>query len=339
VLTRHDVPLAGLTTLRLGGPARLLVEVTSEAELVEAVTAHPGALLVGGGSNLVPPDEGVDEVVLVRTTGIAHDGDDLVVQAGEDWDALVASTLADGRTGLEALSGIPGTVGAAPIQNIGAYGAEVASAVVSVRVLDRRTGEVEELPAEACGFRYRSSAFKADPGRRVVLAVRLRLPVGTTSAPIRYAELARVLGVQLGDTAPASDVRAAVLDLRRSKGMVLDADDPDTVSAGSFFTNPVVATAPAGAPSWPDPSGGLKVSAAWLIEQAGFGRGWGDGRVGLSTKHALALVNRGGATTAELLGVARVLRDGVKDRFGITLVPEPVVVGNHRDDPLASERR
>jgi UDP-N-acetylmuramate dehydrogenase len=335
VLTRQDVPLSELTTLRLGGPARLVLEATTEDELVEAVTAHPGALLLGGGSNVVAPDEGVDDVVLVRTRGMQHDGTDLMVQAGEDWDALVATTLEHGHVGLEALSGIPGTVGASPIQNVGAYGSEVATVVVSVRALDRRTGLVSDLPADACGFRYRNSAFKADPGRWVVLAVRFRLPQGTQSTPVRYAELARALGVPLGDSAPASAVRQAVLALRRSKGMVLDQDDPDSVSAGSFFTNPVVLTAPDGAPAWPEANGGMKVSAAWLIEQAGFGKGWGDGRVGLSTKHTLALVNRGGATTAELIGVARQVRDGVLERFGITLVPEPVVVGRHGDDPLA----
>jgi UDP-N-acetylmuramate dehydrogenase len=192
---------------------------------------------------------------------------------------------------------------------------------------------VAELPASACGFSYRHSLFKAEPGRRVVLAVRLRLARGAASAPVRYAELARALGVELGSTAPAVEVREAVLGLRRGKGMVLDPADPDSVSAGSFFTNPVVPQAPDGAPSWPA-DGGVKVSAAWLIEQAGFGKGWGEGAVGLSTKHTLALVNRGGATSAELLGVARAVREGVRARFGITLVPEPVVVGSHRDDPL-----
>jgi UDP-N-acetylmuramate dehydrogenase len=334
VVTRYDVPLAELTTLRLGGAARTLVEAATEAELVEAVTARPGAVLLGGGSNVVLPDAGLDEVVLVRTRGVHHDGTDLVVQAGEDWDALVATTLAHGHVGLEALSGIPGTVGAAPIQNIGAYGGEIASTVLSVRALDRRTGVVEELPREACGFRYRHSAFKAEPGRWVVLAVRLRLGSGTESAPVRYAELAAALGVEVGATAPAVDVREAVLRLRRGKGMVLDPTDPDSVSAGSFFTNPVLPEAPPGAPSWPD-AGGVKVSAAWLIEQAGFGKGWGEGRAGISRKHTLALVNRGGATTAELLGVARAVRDGVRERFGVTLVPEPVVVGSRQGDPLA----
>jgi UDP-N-acetylmuramate dehydrogenase len=269
----------------------------------------------------------VPTVVLVRTRGVEEYGDDLVVSAGEDWDALVARTVADGRVGLEALSGIPGTVGASPIQNVGAYGADVAAVVVSVRVLDRRTGEVHDLTAEQCGFSYRHSLFKAEPGQRVVLSVRLRLGRDELGAPVRYAELAGRLGVALGDRAPAAAVRDAVLALRRGKGMVLDPADPDSVSAGSFFTNPVVAQAPPGAPSWPEADGRVKVSAAWLIEQSGFGKGWGTGRAGLSSKHTLAVVNRGGATADELLAVARAVRDGVRERFGITLVHEPVVVG------------
>jgi len=327
VLTRYGVPLADLTTLRVGGPAGLLLEARTEDELVEAATTHPAALVLGGGSNVVLPDAGVPEVVLVRTTGVQEDGGDLVVAAGEDWDSFVARTVADGRVGLEALSGIPGTVGASPIQNVGAYGADVASVVVAVRVLDRRTGEVGELAARECGFGYRHSAFKADPGRWLVLAVRFRLGEGELGAPVRYAELAARLGVALDARAPARAVREAVLALRRGKGMVLDPADPDSVSAGSFFTNPVVEVAPPGAPSWPDTSGRVKVSAAWLIEQAGFGKGWGEGRAGLSSKHTLAVVNRGGATAEELLEVARAVRAGVRDRFGITLVHEPVVVG------------
>jgi UDP-N-acetylmuramate dehydrogenase len=318
-------PLAPLTTLRLGGPARRLLECTTEDELVAAVA--PGVFVLGGGSNVVLPDEGLDTVALVRTRGIVRTGTRLEVQAGEDWDGLVRHALQEGLVGLEAMSGIPGTVGAGPVQNIGAYGAEVAGSVVSVRALDRTSGEVAELPAAACGFSYRHSAFKAEPGRWVVLSVVLELAEGERSAPVRYAELARVLGVELGETAPAQAVRDAVLALRRGKGMVLDPDDPDSVSAGSFFTNPLVAQAPEGAPSWPDPSGLVKQSAAWLIERSGFGKGWGDGRIGLSGKHTLALVNRGGGTTAELLEVARAVRDGVRERFGIELVNEPVIVG------------
>lgn len=324
MLSRTDVPLAPLTTLRLGGPARNLVECESSADLRQAVQERPEAFVLGGGSNVVLPDDGLDEVVLVRNRGI----EGLRVQAGEDWDGFVAHTLAEGFAGLEALSGIPGTVGASPIQNIGAYGAEVATSVVSVEVFDRRSEQVVELPSAACGFGYRTSVFKSSPGRWVVLSVRFDLERSSHSAPVRYAELAGVLGIEVGDVASATDVRAAVLNLRRSKGMVIDPSDPDSVSAGSFFTNPLVAVEPVGAPSWPDASGLVKVSAAWLIQQAGFDKGWGEGRVGLSSKHALAFVNRGGATSAELLAAARQVREAVRERFGIELHNEPVIVGD-----------
>ena len=323
MLPRTDVPLAPLTTLRLGGPARTLLVCESAADLVEAVRAHPDAVVLGGGSNVVLPDAGLDEVVLVRNRGLSG----LAAEAGESWDELVTYTLAEGYVGLEALSGIPGTVGAGPIQNIGAYGAELSSCLSSVLAYDTTSGTEVELTAAECGFGYRHSRFKATPGRWVVLSVRLSLERGTLSAPVRYAELAAVLGVAVGDRAPVADVREAVLALRRGKGMVLDPADPDSVSAGSFFTNPLVPVAPPGAPSWPDPSGLVKVSAAWLVEHSGFGKGWGDGRAGLSSKHVLALVNRGGATTAEVLALARQVRDGVRATFGITLVNEPVIVG------------
>ncbi len=316
------VPLAPLTTLHLGGSAATLLRCESSDELVDAVRAHPAALILGGGSNVVLPDQGLDEVILVRSLGV----DGLTVQAGEDWDSFVASTLADGYAGLEALSGIPGTVGASPIQNIGAYGGELASVIDSVDVFDRTAGEVLRLGAGECGFGYRTSRFKQQPQRWVVLSVTFALSRGTQSSPIGYAELAETLGTSIGQTAPAAEVRQAVLTLRARKGMVVDQVDPDSVSAGSFFTNPVVDTAPAGAPSWPV-EGGVKVSAAWLIQQAGFDKGWGQGRIGVSSKHALALVNRGGGTSAELLDVARLIRDAVRDRFGITLANEPLLVG------------
>jgi UDP-N-acetylmuramate dehydrogenase len=315
--------LAPLTTLRVGGPAGLALECTTAADLVDAVRSHPTAFVLGGGSNVVLPDAGLDEVVLVRNRGISG----LTVQAGEDWDGFVRSSLADGYVGLEALSGIPGTVGASPIQNIGAYGSEVSSLVSSVLAFDTVADQVVDLPAAACGFRYRSSVFKQAPSRWVVLSVTFALTRGTSSAPVRYAELAGTLGIDLGDCAPAASVREAVLGLRRSKGMVLDPLDPDSVSAGSFFTNPLVVVAPEGAPSWPDASGLVKVSAAWLIERSGFSKGWGTGPAGLSSKHTLALVNRGSATSADLLAVARTVRDGVAERFGIILVNEPVIVG------------
>ena len=317
------VPLAPLTTLRVGGPAATLWECTSAAALVEAVSDCPSAFVLGGGSNVVLPDAGLPEVVLVRSRGIAG----LTVEAGEDWDGFVAWSLGEGYVGLEALSGIPGTVGAAPIQNIGAYGAEIAGSISSVRVWDSGSASVVDLSAAECAFSYRQSLFKG-AHRWVVLSVTFDLVRGSVSAPVRYAELAALLGIAVGQAAPAGEVRSAVLELRGRKGMVLSATDPDSVSVGSFFTNPLVPVAPAGAPSWPDGSGRVKVSAAWLIEQSGFAKGWGDGPAGLSSKHTLALVNRGGATAAQVLAVARQIRAGVLDRFGIELVPEPVIVGD-----------
>jgi UDP-N-acetylmuramate dehydrogenase len=325
------VPLAPLTTLRLGGPADRLVEARTERELVDAVRAG-AALVLAGGSNVVVADEGVPgTVVLVRTRGIERDGERLVVQAGEDWDPLVARCVAAGLQGFECLSGIPGSAGASPIQNVGAYGQDVAETVEWVRVYDREAGEVRTLAAAECGFAYRTSTFK-HRDRWVVLAVGYRLRESDTSGPLRYAELARRLGVPLGGHAPLPAVREAVLGLRRGKGMVIDPGDPDSVSAGSFFTNPILeperfAALPGDPPAFPEPDGRVKTSAAWLIERAGFGRGHGDGRVGISSKHTLALVNRGGATTAELLALARRIAAGVREAFGVELVPEPVLVG------------
>ena len=332
MLERSDVPLAPLTTLRLGGPARRLLSAYDEPEIVAAVRSLPGALVLGGGSNVVLPDAGVDTVVLVRShglTGRRHDGRVLIeVAAGEDWDGLVEVCVADGLVGLEALSGIPGTVGASPVQNIGAYGCDVARTVVAVRAFDTRADRVVTLATQECGFAYRHSAFKAEPGRWVVLSVVFALTEGGRGTPVQYAELARALGVELGACAPAGAVREAVLALRRGKGMVIDPADPDSRSAGSFFTNPVLDVVPVGAPSWPEAGGRCKVSAAWLIEQAGFAKGHGDGPVGLSTKHTLALVHRGGGSTADLLALAREVRDGVRAVFGVELEPEPVLVGD-----------
>jgi UDP-N-acetylmuramate dehydrogenase len=328
--------LAELTTLRLGGPGREVVTAAREDELVAAVTEADGrgvpVLLVGGGSNLVVADEGFDgRVVLVRTRGVDGEGGRVRVAAGEPWDELVAATVADGRGGVAALSGIPGLAGATPIQNVGAYGQEVASVVSAVRVLDRRTGGVLELAPSDCGFGYRDSRFKHDPAF-VVLAVELTL--GADPPQVRYPELARSLGVEVGATAPPTDVREAVLALRRSKGMVLDPADPDTRSAGSFFTNPVLAeddprlvALPGSAPRYPAAPGRVKVSAAWLIEQAGISKGYGHGDARISTKHTLALTNRGAATTAQLLAVAGEVAGAVRARFGIDLVAEPVLVG------------
>jgi UDP-N-acetylmuramate dehydrogenase len=332
------------TTLRLGGPATAWVEATTEREVVDAVrsldAAGEPALVLAGGSNLVVADDGfAGTVVKVATAGVSADSDDpddlaclgavtVTVAAGESWDALVARAVESGWVGIEALSGIPGSVGATPIQNVGAYGQEVSETLASVRTWDRHRGELRTFAATDCGFGYRTSRFKEEPGRFVVLDVTFLLKQGTLGAPVQYAELAATLGVELGERAPLADVRAAVLKLRSGKGMVLDAEDHDTWSAGSFFTNPVVDPddVPEGAPAWPHP-GGVKTSAAWLIERAGFRKGHGSDRVGLSTKHTLALTNRGDGTTTELLALAREIRDGVEARFGIRLVNEPVLVG------------
>ncbi len=340
---RFDVPLADLTTLRLGGPAKRLVEVDDTDALVEALRSADAdgeqVLVLGGGSNVVVADEGfAGTVIKVATRGVAVESADscggatVRVSAGENWDTFVVHAIDQGWVGVEALSGIPGLVGAAPIQNVGAYGQEVAQTIAQVRVWDRVESRVRTLPLAACGFGYRTSRFKRDPARFVVLEVVLQLRLGDLGAPVGYAELARTLGLEVGERAPMPDVRAAVLDLRRGKGMVLDPDDHDTWSAGSFFTNPVLpadvaAALPAGAPRWPADDGQVKSSAAWLIEHAGFGKGYGQGPVRLSSKHTLALTNRGEATTTELLTLAREVRDGVRRTFGVTLVNEPVLVG------------
>ena len=345
MLSRPDVPLAPLTTLRLGGPAKTLVTAYDEAEVVEAVRAADASgepvLVLGGGSNVVLPDEGFPgTVVRIAARGLAarRDGDRVLLDAaaGEDWEGFVATCVADRLVGVEALSGIPGLVGGSPVQNVGAYGQEVSQTITSVRAYDRTTGTVDVLTAAQCAFAYRHSVFKGAPGRWVVLAVQFGLGEGELSAPVRYAELARRLGVEVGQRAPLGDVRDAVLALRRGKGMVVDPADPDSRSAGSFFTNPLLTAdelaslrqrVDADPPAWPEPDGRTKVSAAWLIERAGFAKGYGDGPVGISSKHTLALVHRGGGTAADLRRVAREVRDGVERAFGVRLVPEPVVVG------------
>lgn len=330
---RHDVRLADLTTLAVGGPIERLVEVEDASELVAAVRDADEAgrplLVLGGGSNVVAPDEGwPGDVVAVRTRGIARSGATLTVQAGEEWDALVAHTVVHELAGIEALAGIPGSTGATPVQNVGAYGQEVAQTITAVRVYDRAEKAERVLAPADCGFAYRDSRLKQHPGRFVVLDVTFELHAGARSRPVGYAELARRLGVEVGGTAPLADVRDAVLELRRGKGMVLDPADPDSRSAGSFFTNPVVPASRSvdGCPSWPAGDGLVKLSAAWLVEHAGFGKGTRDGRVGTSSRHSLALTTEPGATAAELLAFADRVTAAVQERFGVTLVREPTAV-------------
>ena len=334
-------PLANHTTFRLGGPARRFVEATTEKQLVDTVadcdSRGEPVLVLGGGSNVLIADEGFDgTVVKVATRGVRAEAADcsgaqLEVAAGETWDDLVARAVAAQWSGMETLSGIPGSVGAVPIQNVGAYGAEVATLIQRVRTWDRAEGAIRTFAAAECGFGYRDSRFKREKGRHLVLRVDFQLPLGELGQPVRYPELARALGVEVGQRAPAARVRETVLAIRRRKGMVLDANDHDTWSAGSFFTNPILtpeqaASLPAEAPRF-SAGEGVKTSAAWLIQHAGFPAGHGSGPARLSTRHVLALTNRGHATTADVLALAREIRDGVRERFGITLVPEANLVG------------
>jgi UDP-N-acetylmuramate dehydrogenase len=351
VTAATDALLAPLTTLRLGGRAARLVEATTEEELIRAVgdadAAGEPVLVLAGGSNVVVADAGFPgTVVRVLTRGVerADVGEQvrLVVQAGEPWDELVAAAVRDGLAGLECLSGIPGSTGATPIQNVGAYGQEVAATIERVRAWDRDARAIVDIEAGDCAFRYRSSRFRHSDSH-VVLTVTFLLRRSPLSEPLRYAELARALGAEVGDRAPLEQVREAVLALRRGKGMVIDAADPDSVSAGSFFTNPILDGAAFAAleerarerlgpgvhvPRFPADDGRVKTSAAWLIEHAGFGKGLDRGPVGISTKHALALVNRGGARTDQLVALAREIAGGVRDVFGVRVVPEPVFVGH-----------
>jgi len=348
--------LADLTTLHVGGPARKLVEARTDTELVEAVDAADAAgeplLLVAGGSNLLIADEGFDgTVVHVASEGISVAGEDacgggvVTAAAGHRFDDLVATAVRRGWAGVEALSGIPGSVGATPVQNVGAYGQEVAQTIESVRTWDRLERRQRTFVAAELRFSYRSSLLKSSrvalagghaESRYVVLDVTFQFPLRAAASEVAYPELARRLGVEVGARVSAAAVREAVLELRAGKGMVWDpADrrDHDTWSAGSFFTNPLLspgqaAALPADAPRFPGGDGLVKTSAAWLIDRAGFGKGFGaPGPATLSTKHTLAITNRGDATATDLLALARTVADGVEERFGIRLVNEPVLVG------------
>ncbi len=345
MLEELDAPLAPLTTLRLGGPARRLVTAHTDDEVIAAVRAADAAgeplLVLGGGSNLVIGDAGFPGTVLrIATTGFALDGTALELAAGEVWADAVARTVEAGLAGVEFLAGIPGSAGATPVQNVGAYGQEVAQTITEVVAYDRRADEVVTLPNAACAFSYRHSRFKADPERYVVLRVRFALEdAAGLSTPVRYAEVAKHFGVAPDERVELRAAYEAVLALRAGKGMVLDPADHDTWSAGSFFTNPVLdqeqyaaflalaAERELTAPAYPAPDGRTKTSAAWLIDRAGFGKGYGTGPATLSGKHTLALTNRGAATTEDLLALAREIRDGVRAAFGVELVNEPVMIG------------
>jgi UDP-N-acetylmuramate dehydrogenase len=342
--------LARYTTLGLGGPARRFVTAATDDDLIAAVRAADDdgepVLILGGGSNLVVADEGFPGTVIhVNTLGVRYgpqSGDlvDVTVAAGEEWDSVVAATVAEGLAGLECLSGIPGRVGATPIQNVGAYGQEVAETITTVRVLDRRGRKIIDIPNEGCGFAYRTSSFKQGSGRFVVLDVTFRLARQALSCPVQYPELAAELRVAVGGQVTVTEARTAVLKVRARKGMVIDPGDPDTRSAGSFFTNPVLDAERFTAveavakergllpvPRFEAGGGLVKLPAAWLIERAGFRRGHTGGGARVSSKHTLALVNPGDATTAELVALAREIRDGVREAFGVELEAEPTLVG------------
>jgi UDP-N-acetylmuramate dehydrogenase len=345
---RDDVPLAPLTTLELGGRARHLALAPDAAAVIEALRWARArglpVLVLGGGSNLVVADAGFAGLVIRLTSrgcSFVPVGDEVRVtaEAGEPWDALVAETVARNLAGLECLSGIPGLTGATPIQNVGAYGQEVAETIRAVRVLERGSDAVLDLPPDACAFSYRDSLFRREPDRYVVLSVTFGLRPGGAPS-LRYRELADALAGRASPT--LAEVRDAVIALRRRKSMVIDAADPNRRSVGSFFTNPIVtpevvarvgvrAGAGEAVPQWPAAAGLVKLSAGWLIERAGIVRGLRRGSVGVSTNHALALVHYGGGSTADLVALAREVRDAVRDRFGITLLPEPVLVGTALD--------
>jgi UDP-N-acetylmuramate dehydrogenase len=339
----EQVPLSSLTSLRVGPVARRVITCSTTEQIVTTLrtldqdSGSDPVLVLAGGSNVVIADDLAGlTVVRLANAAITVDGRLLRSEAGAVWDDVVVDAIGHGLGGLECLSGIPGSAGATPVQNVGAYGVEVADTLTRVRLLDRRTGQVRWALAAELGFGYRHSVLK-NSSDAVVLEVEFALDASGRSAPLRYAELSTALGVAAGERCAPADVRATVLGLRAGKGMVLDATDHDTWSVGSFFTNPVVAAGQFEAlqarhrgpvPHYPAPDG-VKLAAGWLVEHAGFGKGYPgpDAACRLSTKHALALTNRGRATTSDVLALARTVRDGVRDVFGITLLPEPVLVG------------
>ena len=331
--------LAEYTTLKLGGPAKNFVHAKTEEELIAAIKSADGAgekvLILGGGSNLLIADAGFDGTVIrVETTGNSYEidacsGGMLQVAAGEDWDTFVQFTLSKGLANLETLSGIPGTVGGSPIQNIGAYGHEVSEVIARVRTYDREAGAIKTFTGNECGFGYRTSNFKQNPDRYLILDVTFQLRQGEESLPIQYKELADALGVEIGARANIAKVRETVLALRAKKGMLIESG---IASAGSFFTNPILsveaaAALPAGAPRWPQADGTVKTSAAWLIEHAGVTKGTSHGGAKVSDLHVLALTNSGTAATQEIVELARSIQEKVLAQFNVKLEPEVRFVG------------
>jgi UDP-N-acetylmuramate dehydrogenase len=334
--------LSNFTTLRVGGPAQKIVHAHNEDELIEFVKAADNSgeqvLILGGGSNLLISDSGfAGTVIRVESKGNALDydacsGGIIEVSAGEDWDKFVKLTIEKGFADLESLSGIPGTVGGAPIQNIGAYGHEVSETIARVRAFDRKKSEVVTFTNQMCNFSYRNSIFKEDSGRYVILSVTFQLRKGELSLPISYAELAKHLSVNLGDKAQVTKVRKAVLELRGSKGMLIDTKDQQILSAGSFFINPILSKdvadkLPADAPRWPQSDGMIKTSAAWLMEHAGVTKGDKLAGAQISSKHVLALTNSGNATANDIVELAKMARAKVFEKFGIKLQAEVQMIG------------
>jgi UDP-N-acetylmuramate dehydrogenase len=337
--------LSSFTTLRVGGPARKIVHAHSEAELIEFVKAADSAkepiLILGGGSNLLISDAGfAGTVIRVESKGNALDydacsGGMIEVSAGEDWDKFVEISIEKGFADLESLSGIPGTVGGAPIQNIGAYGHEVSETIARVKTYDRSKGEVKTFTNAECKFSYRNSIFKEQPGKYVILTVTFQLRKGAQSLPIAYAELAKQLSVNIGDQVEVTKVRQAVLKLRAGKGMLINLEN-EINSAGSFFVNPILSKSaadklPADAPRWPQNDGKVKTSAAWLMEHSGVVKGEKLAGAQISNKHVLALTNSGDATAEDIIELARRARKKVYEKFGIKLEAEVQLVGVNLD--------
>ena len=332
--------LSDYTSLRVGGPAKKFVEVSSEAEIIAAIEAAGDSpiLIMGSGTNILVSDSGFEGTVIhisnnsLKSEVDACSGATLTIGAGENWDQFVALTIERGFAGLESLSGIPGTIGASPIQNIGAYGHEVSEFITRVRTYDRVDKGLKTFTNSECEFSYRNSHFKSHPGRYVVIEVQYQLRRGEMTTPITYAELATKLGIAVGEKAPVIATRAAVLELRGMKGMLLSTTDHDSWSAGSFFTNPIVTkeiadALPADAPRWPTEDGKVKTSAAWLIEHSGIHKGDEIGGARISTKHVLALTNSGSATASDIAALAKRARDHVQEKFGITLIAEVNLIG------------